>query len=155
MNVCVPNMGKPEQVRAWANEKHLPAITADMPLSIFVGPGGKGGAWFVPSDAGSFALSIRGTTEACAVWARKADPGEVESNFKKMMEGVARPGIETSIVEDKTVPTPSGQARSLIYKIKAPDSPVGFLFTMLTAERPGAAFQVSLQLAKGQENSSK
>jgi hypothetical protein len=151
IDVCVPNMGKPDQVRAWAADKHLPPITAETALAVFVGPGAQGGAWFVPSDAGSFVVSIRGTTAACAVWARTADPNEVESTFTKLIQSVARPGIDTTKMEDKTVDSSFGRARSLIYSIKMPDSPQSFIFTMLTVERPGGAFQASLQLAKAHE----
>jgi hypothetical protein len=147
-DVCVPNMGKPDQVRAWAAEKHLPPITSEPALGVFVGAGEHGGAWAVPSNAGNFALSIRGKTEACAVWARKADPADVEAAFKKVIDGIARPGLEITKIEDKTVPTPIGQARSLVYLVKTASSPTGFVFTMLTAEHPGSAFQASLQIAK-------
>jgi hypothetical protein len=147
--VCVPNMGKPDQVKAWAAEKHLPPITSEAALGVFVGAGEHGGAWAVPSNAGNFTLSIRGTTEACAVWARTADPADVEATFKKLIEGIARPGIEISKIQDKTVPTPIGQTRSLVYLVKTPASPTGFVFTMVTTEHPGSAFQASLQIAKG------
>jgi hypothetical protein len=146
MDACIPNMGKPEQIRAWAASKHLPPITADAALALFVGPGTHGDAWAVPSDAGNFALSIRGTTEGCAVWARTADPGEVETLYKKVIEGIKRPGIDI---------TPAGKARSLVYLVKAQGTPVGFVFTMLTAEHPGNAFQASLQVAESNEKSMK
>ena len=75
MNVCIPNIGQPEKIRAWANEKHLQEVTSPAALDVFVGPEDKGGdAWAVPSAFGSFALSIRGTSQACAVWARAANP---------------------------------------------------------------------------------
>jgi hypothetical protein len=70
MDVCIPDVGQPQKVRAWAEEHHLQEVTSQIALDLFVGPGGKGVAWTVPSTIGSFALSIRGKTEACAVWAR-------------------------------------------------------------------------------------
>jgi hypothetical protein len=36
----------------------------------------------------------------------------------------------------------------LVYNVAAPSAPTSFEFTMLTAERPGGAFQASLQAAK-------
>jgi hypothetical protein len=148
IEVCVPNMGRSDKIRQWANEKHLQPVTEPVALRVFVGPGDKGGAWAVPARAGSFALAIRGTTQGCAVWARSADPGEIELNFKKVIEGVNRPGLKINIERNTTSPSPVGQARTLVYSIFANNAKTGFVFTMLTAERPGGAFQGSLQVAR-------
>ena len=142
--VCVPNMGNPDGVKAWAAARNLGQIDGIAPLAVFVGPGGKGAAWAVPTKWGKFALSIRGQTEACAVWAEAADPRDVETFFKTMIEGVSRPGIKVRVDKDATV----GAVRALIYNIIAPGAPTGFEFTMLTAERSGGAFQASIQVAK-------
>jgi hypothetical protein len=141
-SVCVPNMGNPAGVRAWAAEKNLTQIAAPAAFDIFVGPGGKGAAWAVPTTIGNFALSIRGTTQACAVWARTADPKDVENLFKQLIEGTKRPGLEIRTDKD----TVEGNARVLVYNLHAPPAPAGFEFTMLTAQ-PGAPFQASLQVA--------
>ena len=148
IDACVPNMGHPEKVRAWAEANHLQPVTNPAALGVFVGPGGKGAAWAVPSNSGSFALSIRGTTEGCAAWARTADPQEVEAKFKVLVEGVKRPGLELRVDHDKTTPTPVGKAHALVYNVSAVGAHTGFEFTMLTAERPGGAFQASLQVAQ-------
>ena len=145
---CVPNLGRPEQVREWAQAHHLTQIEDPVPLSVFVGPGAKGAAWAIPVAQGSFALSIRGTTQACAVWARAADPDEVLANFKKIIEGVKRPGIDVTVYKDETVSSPSGRAHELIYSVAAPGAPTLFLFTLLTVERPGGGFQALMQAAR-------
>src|SRR5262249_9566055 len=106
--VCVPNMGNPDGVRAWATEKNLAQIQAPEPLAIFVGQGSKGAAWALPTRYGNFALSIRGTTEACAVWAQAADPTEVEAAFKTIVEGVKRPAIKIRIDKDTSAASPVG-----------------------------------------------
>ena len=148
MDACVPNMGQPEKTRAWAAERHLQEVSAPAALGVFVGAGTKGSAWAVPSSLGSFALSIRGTTEACAVWARTADPAEVAVGFKKLMDGVKRPGLDVGIDSDTTTSTPVGQARSLVYHVWPSSGQAGFAFTMLTAEHAGGAFQGSIQVAR-------
>ena len=74
IDVCVPNVGQAENVRAWALEKKLAEVTSPSALEVFVGAGDGGAAWAVPTSFGSFALSIRGRTHACATWARTADP---------------------------------------------------------------------------------
>jgi hypothetical protein len=148
IEVCVPNLGQPAKVREWAEQHHLGQIQSPTALAVFVGPGGNGAAWAVPAAAGSFALSIRGMTQACAVWARAADPGEVMTNFKTIVEGVKRPGIEVTVDKDTVSPSPVGEAHALVYNVTAPSAPTSFEFTLLTAERPGGAFQASLQAAQ-------
>jgi hypothetical protein len=148
INVCVPNLGQPAKVRQWADEHHLAQIQNQVALGVFVGAGDKGAAWAIPSAVGSFALSIRGTTEACAVWARTADPNEVQTFFKNIIEGVRRPGINVAVDKDSVTQGESGEAHALVYNVTAPDAPTSFEFTMLTAERPGGAFQASMQAAR-------
>jgi hypothetical protein len=147
MKACVPNMGQPGKVQALADEWHLHEITDPIPLQVFVGDGPLGKAWAVPAREGSFALSIRGKTQACAVWARAAEPGEVEADFKKLIEGSKRPGMNIEVIEDQVSSSPAGRLHELVYQLSAIGAPTGFLFTMLTAERSGSAFQASLQVA--------
>jgi hypothetical protein len=148
IDVCVPNLGRPTKVREWAELHHLGQIQSPTALAVFVGPGDGGAAWAIPAPEGSFALSIRGMTKGCAVWARTADPGEVMTNFKKIVEGVKRPGIEVTVDKDTVSPSPVGEAPALVYNVTAPGAPTSFEFTMLTAERPGGAFQASMQAAQ-------
>jgi hypothetical protein len=149
VTVCIPNVGQPERVRAWAAEQHLDALTSPIALNVFVGSGGNGAAWVVPSSAGSFALSIRGSTEACAVWAKAASPADVETLFRKIVEGAAGPGIDVSVVKDAADRSRYGTIHTLVYSISGADKQQGgFLYTMQTAEHPGGLFQVSLQAGR-------
>jgi hypothetical protein len=148
MNVCIPNVGRPESVRAWVLEKKLAEVPAGAAFDVFVGPGNGGAAWAVPKSFGSFALSIRGKTHACAVYARMADPMDVENYFRKILEGVARPGLTVTIVKDAKDPSPSGTIHSLIYSVSVEGmADRGELFTMQTAEKSGGPFQATLQAA--------
>jgi hypothetical protein len=107
--VCIPNLGQPTKVREWAQERHLGEIQNPLALHAFVGSGDKGAAWAIPVAEGNFALSIRGTTQACAVWAQAADPGEVLVLFKQITEGVGSPGIEITVDKDTVSPSPVGE----------------------------------------------
>jgi len=148
INVCIPNVDKPDNVRAWALERKLSAVTAQPALDVFVGPGDRGAAWALPTSYGSFALAIRGTTQACAVYARAADPADVESDFKKILDGVARPGLVVKIVQDTTTPGASGTIHTLIYSVaNVGEEQQVNLYTLQTAERAGGAFQATLQAA--------
>ncbi|WP_408367849.1 NMCC_0638 family (lipo)protein [Paraburkholderia sediminicola] len=90
---------------------------------------------------------VRGTTRACAVWTRAVDPGDIEADFHKLIDGSKHPGLNLTVVEDKILPSPAGQLHELVYQMSATDSATGFVFTLLTAENPGGAFQASLQVA--------
>ena len=148
IDACIPNMGRPAQVREWAQAHQLNQIDNPAALGVFVGPGANGVAWAIPAAQGSFALSIRGTTQACAVWARAADPDEVLTNFRRVVELAKRPGIDVSVDKDETLPSPSGGAHALVYSVGTPSAPTRFLLTLLTVERPGGAFQASMQVAQ-------
>ena len=149
INVCVPNVGQAENVRAWALEKKLAEVASPSALEVFVGAGDGGAAWAVPTSFGSFALSIRGRTHACAAWARTADPVEVEGNFRKILEGVAHPGLVVKVVKDANAAGPTGVIHTLVYAVSnAGDERRGYLYTLQTAEKTGGAFQATLQAAK-------
>jgi len=145
-DVCIPNLGQVEKVRAWAAEKRLTEVTAPAALAVFVGAGDGGVAWAVPTSFGSFALSIRGESHSCAVYARTADPGEVESNFRTILEGVSRPGLVVKTIKDDKSSGPTGTIHTLIYSVSGVGNEGrGFLFILQTAEKNGGAFQASLQ----------
>ena len=146
MDVCIPSAGEPAKVRAWAGAQHLELFTDPAALDAFVGPGGKGEAWQVPLPAGHFALSIRGTTQACAVFAEKADLALVAGDFEKIVDSVRRLGVAVDRQKDDSVAGPLGQARALVYHVAGAGGQGGLALTMLTAERPGGAFQASLQM---------
>jgi hypothetical protein len=149
MDVCIPNAGRPENVRAWAVDKHLQTVSSPAALDLFVGAGDRGGAWAVPSVYGSFALSIRGLTQACAVWARAANPTDIETYFKKIVLGAQRPNVIVKVAKDATVMGPNGSTRLLVYSVSTGNADGGaFLYTMQTAEKVGGAFQASLQVAR-------
>jgi hypothetical protein len=146
ITVCIPNAGQPDKVRAWAADQRLKAVTSPIALNASIGSGGNGAAWVVPSAVGSFALSIRGSTEACAVWAKVASPNDVETLFRKIVEGAARPGIDVRVVKDVRDRSPYGTLHTLMYSVTGTEQRRGgFLYTMQTAEHAGGPFQVSLQ----------
>jgi hypothetical protein len=104
-------------------------------------------AWSVPGPGPhGFVLSLRGAIGACGVWAQQADPQQVLSEFLKGAADPANPDVTVRKVAEKTSTTPFGILTMMIYLI-AGKAPGGFLFTVLTSERPGGAFQASLQVA--------
>jgi hypothetical protein len=146
---CVPYRGNTDKISEFAFEHHFLPITNPAALDVFVGPGEHGKAWQVPSPTHQhFALSIRGTTEACVVWAQTADAAFVESAFVKEIESIAKPGIEVKKRGEETADTPVGKAKSISYLVWPSDSKKGIEFTLTTSERAGGPFQASIQMAK-------
>lgn len=149
LDACVPNMGKPDGVRAYAAAHNLTVITDKTLLGAFVGPGPHGAAWLVPSAPPQhYALSIRGTTEACAVWAAQADPQATETQFTKIVEGTARPGIEVKKDSVKTQPNQFGLGKYVMYHMLSPTSGQGFEFTLIINDHSGGLFQASVQVSR-------
>src|SRR5262249_39406060 len=114
-------------------------------LNVFVGAGRNGAAWTVPSSVGSFALSIRGSTEACAVWAKAAGPGDVEALFRKIVEGAAGPGVDVSVVKDARDRSRHGTIHTLINRFPGTvtkKNGAESLYPRKTADHPGAPFRV-------------
>jgi len=146
---CLPNRGNAEKVHAFAEGHQFAPIHNPAALDVFVGPGDKGMAWQVPSPTHQhFALSIRGTTEACVVWAQTADAAFVEAAFVKEVEAIAKPGIEIRKNPEETADTPVGKAKTITYLVLTADTKKGFAFSLTTAERAGGPFQASIQIAK-------
>jgi len=145
-NACMPNIAHADRVRAWAADHHLSAVQNPAAISIYVGPGDGGGLWAVPSPAGTFALSVRTETKACAVWAGAADPDEVSARVKTMMDELKRSGNTVSVVRDSTTDMEFGRRHGLIYLVSSAGAPNSVALTMITNERPGGAYQATLQV---------
>ena len=149
INGCLNNLGRPEATKAWAKVAGLQDITSGPFLKLFVGDGDKGGAWAFVTDAGHFAVSIRGTSQGCVAWAQAADPAETRANFERLMEGVPRLGLTVTKVEDSARESSFGQFRNLTYRVMPDQGEVGYEFILLTADKSGGAFQVSIEAVRG------
>jgi hypothetical protein len=165
---CLANLGRPEATRQWAVDHRLTPVTDPAAFAVFAGPGTKPpeappaaetpgpapgpaavqpAAWFVPGPGKqAFVLSLRGAIGACAVWAQAADPEGVTNAFLNGVRDPEKPDIEVRDVGQRVSTTPFGKLTIIFYAIEAA-ARRGFLFTVITSERPGGAFQASLQVA--------
>ncbi len=148
IDACIPNMGNPDGVRAWATDHHLGEIQTQPALELFVGPGDGGAAWAEPTSSGNFALAIRAKTKACVAYAQKADPSETLAKFKSIVEGVKKLGVKLKIERDTTTSTASGNVHTLAYDVWAPKGAISYVFMIMTVDRPNAGFQAWLEVAK-------
>ena len=144
---CVDHIGDPGGTRAWADGQGFPRIGPGPLTEVLIGPGDKGAAWMIPGEGPHLALSIRGRTEACAVWAERADPVEATTIFRRIMAGTERPGVRVERQPDATRTTPYGALRTEMYQVSGNQPGRALVFTLITVERPGGVFQVNMQVA--------
>ena len=105
-DVCIAKFGHLTAVWDWADSQNLLPITNPKALAVFAGrPNvdgkmvsfagggvpGSGKAWAVPDPAGRFVLATRLDPESCVAWAQKADPGEVDAAYGKLVARAAGP----------------------------------------------------------------
>ena len=145
MNICLPNLGMPDKIRDYAKQHAFMPLTTEPYVDVFVGLGGKGAAWLVPSPTKThFALSIRGATEACAIWAQKIDPAYTEAAFTKIIEGTVRPGVSIAKEGDSFDQTQFGKSHTIIYHVFSPSTGRGFEFAFVDSEKSGGLYQASI-----------
>jgi hypothetical protein len=144
-DACLPNLGNPAAVQAWATAHELTEIKDPAAVAVFVGSGGTGAAWGISTPIGDFVLATRASTQACAVYARAADPAKVEESFTTLVKDGMRPGLTMSTDTDTYTPSPYGQVHTLAYTITAASAPTSLHFMMIAVEKPGGGFQATMQ----------
>ena len=152
---CMRRLGVIAEIQSWAKDARLRPITEPSALSTFVGPGpgAKGGAWVLPSpNDRKFTLSVRDSSQSCAVWAEAGDPVTAESLFRKMVTDAARPGTKVSTDDDVSFTTATGKARLLTMAVTDTGGD-GFQFTFMAGDQTGnffsgAPIQLSLQMSR-------
>ena len=90
--VCMKNLGHPDGVQAWAASHTLASVQAPAAITAYVGAGEGGAVWAVPLNSGLFALAIRASTKACAVYAERADPRPVEAEIAHLVDALRQRG---------------------------------------------------------------
>ena len=145
-DACLAHIGHPDQVRAWAADNQLNVITDPASLHDYAGDGPKGGAWQLRDNEGNLLLSIRAESEACAVWARKADPADAAEVFKGAIEALKQPDSNMAVTGDETPSTPRGKAHVLKYELFTPSTGMAAVFSMITAAQAGGPYQLMYEV---------
>ncbi len=119
----------------------------DGKMVSFAGGGvpGSGKAWAVSDPAGRFVVATRWEPESCVVWAQKADPGEVEAGFTKVVEAASTPGIEVKLVQDKNADIPDGTVHIRVYRVWSGSALTSLALVMAAVSRSGGPFQAMLE----------
>jgi hypothetical protein len=159
-DVCLGKFGHLDKVEDWAWEKNLPPITNPQALAVFAGKPnrdgkmisvagggvpGSGKAWAVPDPAGRFVVATRLDPESCVAWAQKADPGEVDAAYEKMVAQAVAPGVEVKLADDRTVGIPDGAVHIRVYRVWSGSALNSFVLVVATVSRSGGPFQAMLE----------
>lgn len=142
-------LGDPDATRAWAADKHLPELTSPEGRKIYIGEGPSGAAWFFQIGTIHAVLAIRGTG-ACAIFGEAADPAAFQQWLDKLVStlSAARPGTGVTTLQNDSEPGPFGNHIGKVVLLKPfPSADSAVTFTLITHERPGGAYQVTLQVA--------
>jgi hypothetical protein len=142
---CMKNLGKPDGVRAWAADHHLTSIGKPDALQVY--GGGDGGAvWAVATPAEPFVLALRASTQACAVFADKADPQTIEIYVGDLMQALKQTGRPVALLKNDQTPTSFGNRHGLVYAVGGGSWPTLQVYTVITNERPGGPYQATVQV---------
>ena len=106
---------------------------------------GPGKAWAVPDPAGRFVVATPSIRSPRVAWAQKADPGEVDAAYAKMVAQTAGPGIEVKLADDKTVNIPDGAVRIRVYRVWSGSALNSYALVAATVSRSGGPFQAMLE----------
>jgi hypothetical protein len=159
-DVCLAKFGHLDMIENWAEDQNLPPITNPQALAVFAGrPNrdgkmisfagggvpGSGKAWAVRDPAGRFVVATRLDPESCVVWAQKADPGEVDAAYQKMVAQAVAPGTEVKLADDRTVNIPDGAVRIRVYRVWSGSALNSYALVAATVSRSGGPFQAMLE----------
>jgi hypothetical protein len=159
-DVCLGKFGHLDLVGDWAADQNLLPITNPQALAVFAGKPnrdgkmisvagggvpGSGKAWAVPDPAGRFVVATRLDPESCVVWAQKADPGEVDAAYAKMVAQAAAPGTEVKLAEDTNADIPDGTVHIRVYRVWSGSALNSFALVMAAVSRSGGPFQAMLE----------
>ena len=159
-DVCMAKFGHLDTIEDWAQDQNLPPITNPQALAVFAGKPnrdgkmvsfagggvpGSGKAWAVHDPAGRFVVATRLDPESCVVWAQKADPGEVDAAYAKMVAQATVPGAEVKLAEDRSVDIPDGAVHIRVYHMWSGSALNSFALVLATVNRSGGPFQAMLE----------
>jgi hypothetical protein len=159
-DVCIAKFGHLTDVWDWADNQNLAPITNPQALAVFAGKPnrdgkmvsvagggvpGSGQAWAVHDPAGRFVLATRLDPESCVVWAQKADPGEVDAAYAKMVAQAVAPGVEVKLSDDRTVDVPDGTVHIRVYRVWSGSALNSYALVVATVSRSGGPFQAMLE----------
>jgi len=145
---CMHNLTDLQQVRAWAASKQLPEVTAPAARKVYIGGGDDGVGWIVKTETNTVVLALRSGTGACAVFGEHGDPDTFSTLYDAALKVISAPLGPTATVTpepDKIAESDFGQHIGKVRLVFHNGRKA--LLTLLTYEKSGGPFQISMQVA--------
>jgi hypothetical protein len=144
---CLRNVGNPDAVYAWASEKKLSPITNPEGQKVFIGDGNGGAAWNFRIANINAVLSIRSQAQTCAIYGEAADVSELHRWFDVIVGVSIGVGVKATTLKDDDQVGEFGHRIGKVILLKPFEKPpTERILALITNERPGGAYQVTMQI---------
>ncbi len=146
-DICIANMGRPENVERWAIQQRLKPVTDAATLkAIAEGAVTHPGWQLEPEKDPRFVLSVRKNRYACVIWAKRSDPSLLRQFYLDTIKEIERAGFEVTKVHDETREQGAIKRSVVIYRGGKGSSSPHFDLMLFTSDDPAAQMQASLQI---------
>ncbi len=131
-------------VSAWATKNHF--IKPEPKTSNMILQNRGGEVWIVPTRKAQF-LVVLHPDKRCSVWARTADPQQININLNRLAASLAKPGRIVKKVRDMQVPVGQSSAYQLSYEVRQVGVHQALLLLATTSTDKKALSQAVLTLS--------
>jgi hypothetical protein len=144
---CLQDPGNPDSTRAWATSHNLTVLTNPRGIQVFAG-GPGGAAWQTLEHGAPLVLSIRAVSGVCAVFVGSVDTAALSSSFERLIASLSTKFGPSERLPDRTAAGQFGMRTQKVVMEQVANHKLR-IFTLVTDERPGGAFQATLQVGGG------
>ncbi|MPW23481.1 hypothetical protein GCT13_43800 [Paraburkholderia sp. CNPSo 3157] len=142
-DLCIPAAGNSAKLNELAERYKLRTVDASFSQKIL--KGGPGTVWSASNSLGEF-LVISQANNSCSVWARRADAETSIQQFKRIITGAERPGLQLKVVDDRDINGQGGTYHYLAYFLSKTGQTKGMYASIGTSTSSAAEVQVRLRL---------
>lgn len=150
--VCMAGNGKPEFVRDWAQRRHLQEVDSVDGRKIYTGGTEGGHAWWMQVGSTFIVVAFRVSSATCAVFSSASDSGEIQTYLRKLPERVSGKWPTHVTLPDKNESGAFGLRAGRAFLFSRLPQPGTMLVTSIFNEKPGGAYQATLQAAFSSED---
>ncbi|MDR6472217.1 hypothetical protein J2777_005958 [Paraburkholderia graminis] len=142
-DLCIPAAGNSAKLDELAVQYNLRVVDASFSQKIL--RNGPGTVWSASNSLGDF-IVISQADNSCSVWARRADAATSIQQFKRIVTGAERPGLQVKLVDDRDVNGQGGTYHYLAYFLSKTGQPKGMYASIGVSTSSTAEVQVRLRL---------
>ncbi|CAB3743373.1 NMCC_0638 family (lipo)protein [Paraburkholderia rhynchosiae] len=142
-DLCIPAAGNSAKLNELAKQYNLRTVDALFSQKILKNRPGM--VWSASNSLGDF-LVISQANNSCSVWARRADAATSIQQFKRIITGVERPGLQVNVVDDRDVNGQGGTYHYVAYFLSKTGQTKGMYASIGVSTSSSAEAQVRLRL---------